>query len=108
MTLKESLNAISAYPIPMRTIEAISLKRGVALDDEATTETVGSSEYNLAKADLYMWLYTSPNVSQGGQSYSFGDKESFRRLAHALYKQYGTDEDVRNSAGRYGYMGSRL
>lgn len=110
MTIRESLLAVSAYPIPMRTIEAISLKREVALDDEADYATVLSSSYRLALADLYVWLYYAPNVSQGGQSYSFttDQREWWKRQAIAIYGELGEEDELSSLKGKYGYMGSRL
>lgn len=109
MTVLESLLAISAYPIPLRTAEAVTLKRG--LDMSATIEFGDFSDpaYRLATADLMMWLFNAPNVSQGGQSYSLTDAQraEFRRKARAIYDELG-DEDDKNNGIRYGYKGENL
>lgn len=109
MTVLESLLGISAYPIPLRTIEAVALKRAVCLDDEATTEAVNGKDYRLAMADLFVWLYFAPNVGQGGQSYSFTDSQRdwWKRQAMGIYDEYD-DEGLSALKSTYGYMGSKL
>lgn len=110
MTIRESLLAVSAYPIPMRTIEAISHKRGIVLDDDADFGTAGSPVYRLAVADLYLWLYFAPNVAQGGQNYSFTaeQRELWKKQALAIYDEFGEANELSETKGQYGYMGHRL
>lgn len=107
MTVLEALLSLSAYPVPQRTIESITLKRGVGLDWTADTETLSTREYRLCEADVYMWLYEAPNVGQGGQSYSFTaeQRDMWRRRAKAIYDELGEDMGL---SGKYGWMGTRL
>lgn len=109
MNVFDSLLAISAYPIPQRTIEAAALKRGLDTEAEMLYDMYREAQYRLATADLMMWLYYAPNVSQGGQSYNLTDaqREDFRRRARAIYDELG-DEDDKNSGIRYGYKGENL
>jgi len=109
MTTAEALLAVSSYPVPYRTIEAIALKRGLSLTDEADQSLVSGKSYQLSLADLYIWLYFAPNVSQGGQSYSFtAEQRSYwKSQALKIYNKY--DEDAAESvAGNYGYMGAKF
>ena len=101
-TVLESLKGINAYPIPQRTIVNTAEYRGLNLDDDATQEVMRAGNYNLAQADLLMWL------SQGGQDYSFTDEQrvQFRNRANALYDQY--EEETVKHKPTYGYKGSRL
>ena len=110
MTNRESLLAVSAYPIPMRTIEAISLKRGVDLDAVTTSDGVSSGAYRLALADLYVWLFFAPDVAQGGQSYSFtnAQRDWWKRQALAIYDELGDEDDLSALGSQYGYMGHKL
>lgn len=106
----EYLKAVSAYPIPTLTVMEIAQRRGVNLDAEATESTLNGAPYNLAKADIYMWLGTdAPDVSQGGQSYSFTDKQR-ERFINIASKLFSVFEDNENSINKtvYGYKGSRL
>lgn len=105
----EALKGLNSYPVPLRTLVETAEKRGLNLDTEATTDVLKGKEYNLAAADIFLWLSFAPNVSQGGQSYSFTDEQRthFRNHAKALYKDFGEDS---GSATKpiYGYKGSRL
>lgn len=109
-TVLEALKGINAYPIPLLAI----LDAGIGRELDPTTEVdetiLRSKEYKLATADLYYWLAVAPNVSQGGQSYSFTDEErkDFRNRATAIYDEYGEPDDNVGKGVRYGYKGSRL
>ena len=58
-TVVESLKSVNAYPVPLRTLVETAEKRGLDLDKPATAEVLKGKEYNLAKADLYLWLSLS-------------------------------------------------
>lgn len=105
----ENLKGINAYPIPIRTLIETADKRGLNLDTEATEEVLKGKNYNLAKADLLLWLSFAPNISQGGQNYSFTDEQrtQLRNHAKALYKDFDDDSGSANKP-IYGYKGSRL
>lgn len=109
MTVSESLLAVSAYPIPMRTIEAYAMKRGLSPESEMLSSMFSDPSYRLATADLMMWLFYAPTVSQGGQSYSLTDAQraEFRRRAQAIYGELGDGDDLNNGI-RYGYKGQNL
>ena len=68
-TVLEALKGVNAYPVPLRTLTTIADKRGLSLTTDATQEVQKSKEYNLAVADLLLWLSTAPDISQGGQSF---------------------------------------
>ncbi len=106
-TVLESLKGINAYPIPLRSIVDVAEYRGLDLNGEATQEVMQSVTFKLAQADLLLWLSLAPDVSQGGQSYSFTDEQrvKLRNRANTLYKEYdmsGKQKPI------YGYKGSRL
>lgn len=107
MTISEALRGINSYPLPIRTLQEVSERRGLSLDAEATIETLQSSAYNLAYADLLMWLSYAPSVSQGGQSYSFTDEQrlEMRNRASEILDELDKDNAPKTL---YGYKGSRL
>lgn len=109
MTILDSLLAISAYPIPVRTVETYAQKRGLQTADEMTYMMYREASYRLATADLMLWLYFAPSVSQGGQSYNLTDaqRNEYRRKAMAIYDELGSGEDT-NERIRYGYKGESL
>lgn len=108
-TLEDALKGINAYPIPQRTIVETALRRGCGLSDEMTKENLTGRPFNLAKADLLMWLSLAPNITQGGISYSFSDEQrtKFRNQATALYTDYGEAEQSASKT-TFGYKGNRL
>ena len=110
MTIHEALRGINAYPIPARTLCEICERRGLSLDDEASVVTLTDVSFQLAKADVLLWLSYAPNVSQGGQSYSLSDeqREQMRGQASGLYKDFGEDGQTDKVYTRYGYKGNRL
>lgn len=108
-TVIECLKGVNAYPIPFRTLVEVGGGRGLDLSQEVTQEILHGKAYNLAVADLLLWLSLAPNVTQGGQSYSFTDEQrtQLKNRARALYDEYGADEASTPKA-QYGYKGSRL
>lgn len=107
-TILESLKSVNAYPVPLRTFVEIAERRGLSLTSEATQADLRGKDYKLATADLLLWLSLAPNISQGGQSYSFTDeqRQQFRNRANALFDEFG--EETSSVQPTYGYKGSRL
>lgn len=108
VTVLESLRGINAYPVPLRTLVDTAEYRGLDVTETVTPEIMQTNKYKLAQADLLLWLSLAPDVSQGGQSYSFTDEQRlrFRNRANALYAEAGDESDAPKSI--YGYKGSRL
>ena len=102
-----ALKGINAYPIPIRTLMEVGGKRKVDVYEELNAEVMASRGYNLCRADLLMWLSYAPNVSQGGQSYSFSEEQRLRMRNEAkrLYDEYGEEAAPKTI---YGYKGKRL
>lgn len=107
-TVLETLKGVSAYPVPLRTLVETAELRGLSLEEAATQEIMVGKAYKLAKADLLLWLALAPNITQGGQSFSFTDeqRQQFRNQAKALYDECG--EVSAATKPIYGYKGSRL
>lgn len=106
-TLLSSLRAVNAYPVPQSFIETAAAARGLDLSAEITQDALKSKEYRLAYADVLMWLSQAPNVSQGGQSYTFDNEQrlKFSNAALAIYGDYKEDNTPKTT---FGYKGSRL
>jgi hypothetical protein len=109
-TIRESLKSISGYPVPLETLMDISAKRGLSFDDEATLDVLKSESYQLAKADVMVWVSFAPNVQQVGVSYNMlpSDREEMRKQANAIYGDLGDGGFIAESKVKYGYKGSRL
>lgn len=104
-TIVESLRALTAYPIPMPTLVSIAEGRGLSPYD-ITDSTLDN--YRKAEADVYMWLSNAPDVSQGGQSYSFTDEQRKRLRQQAIAIYEATGEAAASKSTIYGYKGTRL
>ncbi|MGL5913929.1 MAG: hypothetical protein ACRCZB_07160 [Bacteroidales bacterium] len=106
-TILDALKGINAYPIPLRSLVEAAESRGLKPTDEASQDVRVSAAYKLAQADLLLWLSLAPDVSQGGQSYSFTDEQrvQFRNRANTIYREY---EEDKKSKSIYGYKGSKL
>lgn len=113
MNTKEALLSSSNYPIPEGWIEQNATKRGLDLEATITPEVLNSSGYNVVLADCLFTLSLAPNVSQGGQSYSFtaDERKAMRQAAKRLYYRAGLDEEAKGCEEEgvtYGYKGDRL
>jgi len=110
MTIFDALLAVSSYPVPERVVKSIALKRAVDYEAQADEASLNGKDYRLAVADLYIWLFFAPNVSQGGQSYSFSPEQrsEWKKQALATYKELGDEDALAALQTRYGYMGSKL
>ena len=106
MTVLEALTALSAYPIPAATIEAIGIEVGLDLGDELSN--MPTRDIWRAKARIYLYLATAPNVSEGGVSisYSSADKNLFLSNARKFAELAGEDSLIPGPA--YGYKGENI
>ena len=106
MTLSEYLRGLTNYPVSEEALQSILSKRG-ATD---RTQFDGKGQSLLAMADLYRWLSTAPDISQGGQYYAQTDstRRYYRTRANELYREAGEPECVLEEHARFGYKGERL
>lgn len=100
MTISESLLSLSNYPIPINTIEKICINRGLVY----TAEYLATSQsYELAEADVYIFLYTSPDLSEQEVSFSQDDRDRFLSIANTIYGKY--DDPKYSGKGKFGFIG---
>ena len=106
-TYFDKLKGLNAYPIPLRALQEIADRYGIVLTDEVTQEEAHGKTYNLAVAEVLLWLSLAPNVTQGGQSYSFPDEQrtQLRNRANQLFNEYGAEDAPKPV---FGYKGSKL
>lgn len=110
MTNESYLRGLTRYPIPKETLEGIAVKRGVDLNGDSLL-SVGVKGFDLATADLLWWLSNAPDISQGGENYSFDSdtRKELRKRAKGLYEKNGEEVLDGGTKGTiYGYKGSRL
>ena len=105
MTISQALISINNYPIPDLFVEKVGIERGLSVSDDYTLEVAGSEAFELATADVYMYLYTQLS-SLSEQEVSFGQdaetKENFFSLANNIYSKYN---DPKFSGIVYGFKG---
>ena len=108
MTIQQSLKSLSAYPIPTTTLQDIAEGCGLSLVGELTPEVRGSKEMKRAKAQIYIYLITAPNISQNGVSFSFTaeERKQFKKMAVGIIKDIG--DDTSSLVGKYGYIGENF
>ena len=107
-TYIEHLKGITPYPIPQRTLVETGERRGVPLTADAPPQALSGKAYRLARADLLLWLSLAPDISQGGQNYSFSDaqRERMRGEAMAIYR--ALEPAQATAIPTFGYKGDRL
>ena len=104
----EHLKSSNAYPVPSPVFSGAALRWDVDLQAEMTKDTLKSKGYNLCRAEVLEWMAKAPNISQGGQNYSFSEEErkQFRNEAQSIRIEFGENEGAKKTL--YGYKGSRL
>lgn len=107
-TIIEALKGVNAYPIPIRTLVETAEGRGLSLADGATAAVMAGKAFRLATADLLLWLSLAPNISQGGQSFSFSEDQrlQMRNRAQVIYDEL--EPAGVNSQSQFGYKGDSL
>lgn len=107
MTILETLESLSHYPIPDQVILTACSERGISADTLVDEDVAQERAYKLAKADCYKWLYFAPSsISENGVSFQMSQEEKshYRMLANDLYKEM----KEKPIPSIYGYKGSNF
>lgn len=91
MTNLEALRHSVAIPVSDNALKLILILRSMNSVADFTGE---SREFDLAKADLYVYCITQPNVGEGGYSLSMTEKKELGKLAARLYEKHGIDNPL--------------
>jgi len=104
MTILESLLADSIFAIPDKAIEKICIKRGLVSTDLFTLILESTKEYQLATADLLVWLHDAPSFveQEVGQNNAIAIKQDMMDRANRIYGLY---EDSKFSGQKIGFIG---
>ena len=89
MTNKEALTAAVNFPFDESKLDYILIKRDVTGSAVFTKDTELTDAFQLAKADLYMVLVTTPNISEGGVNISLAERDTLKNMANEIYGYYG-------------------
>lgn len=103
MTIESYLSGSINFDISEDAIKVILADRNIA--DNTNITNLTTKEKELCKADLYMWVVTSPNRrgsvsdsdnswshSDGGFSLTDADKKAYISMANAIYDKYNEDK----------------
>jgi len=106
MTISESLISLNSFPIPTSFISKVGIDRDLIVSEEYTYIISNFKNYQLAIADVYMWIHDSPNLSEQDVSISSIAviKQDLMNKANAIYKKYN-DAKYSGSGIIYGFIG---
>ena len=104
MKVVEVLTHMSNYPIPYSVAEVACVAYGIDVESELTFDLSNSDSFRKAKAQIYFYLASAPNVSQNGTSFSFSQDERELFLKYYSNLMNGEDE-VKAVDGNFGYKG---
>jgi hypothetical protein len=102
-----ALQGLTTYPVPQSVLQECALEAGCNPTDEVTQDMRQSRQWKRAKAQVFLFLSSAPNVTQQGVSFSFSEYEraNFLKQAAALEAEAGDDDW--NGVG-YGYKGENF
>lgn len=89
MTIIEALKSLVSYPVSDNTANRILIKRGLTGSTTFDQTIATSQSFELAEADLYKYLVSATNISEGGYAISMTDKSNMIKLASGIYAKYG-------------------
>lgn len=89
MNILEALKSKVSYPVKDNTLSGILIERGLSDSTEFDQTIATGKAFELAKADLYIYLVSGTNISESGYSVSLTDKSNLMKLASAIYSKYG-------------------
>lgn len=98
MTILEAIKEAIGYPISDNRAEMTLTKRGLSKTATATQAVLTGKAFELATADLMIWLITAPNVSEGGYSLSVSDKSTLKSIASGIYSKWNVSDPGRPTA----------
>lgn len=107
MTIAETLFSVSYYPVPDSVANTACITHDLNPTDEADNEVCQSREYELAKMEVYKWLYYAPlQISENGVSFRMSQEEkaNYRMLCNQILEKY----EMPLLPTIYGYKGSRF
>ncbi len=102
MTIKQALQALVSYPVPALFIDKICLQRSLLPDSELDASAALSEKYELAEADLYMYMYTAPDLKEQEISISVKERRNYFHKAQIVYGKY---DDEKHIGLEFGFIG---
>ena len=107
MTIAQALQSYSNYPVPSLLLQRVAAERGLALDEFYDSDIAASKSYRLAKADVYYYYGTAPDIKEGDISLSLSQQSNFLFMAKAIYQEYRQTTKQSNIT-EAGYIGENF
>lgn len=102
MTILESLQSNTPYPVSPITIEKLCVMRGL-VSSTVFSQAIGESEaYQLCEADLYLFLFTAPDLREQEITINLQDRQNYQLLANKIYNKFGDSKYVGKTYGNRG------
>ena len=98
MTILEAIKEAIGYPISDNRAAMTLTKRGLTGSSTATEAVLNGRAFDLATADLMIWLITAPNISEGGYSLSVAEKGQIKSLASGIYSKWNVQDSTTPTA----------
>jgi len=89
MTILEALKATVSYPVNDNQANLILIKRGLTGTATIDQTVAVSKDFELAQADLLVFLISAINVSESGYSISLSEKVLIQKHASVIYSKHG-------------------
>lgn len=89
MTIREALRNSFPFVVSEGAVNMISVSRMLDLDGDFDASVASSRAFELAKADIIKSTVMTPNVSEGGVSISYSDRQTMIAIANEIYGRYG-------------------
>lgn len=105
MTIKDTLQSLSTYPIPVNFIDKTITDNGLGGADDYTFEISQSRAFKKASAEIYLFMYGAPSLTEQDISLSVVERSNYWRLAQLIL---GEIDDPRFDGITYGFMGDEF
>lgn len=78
------------YPVKDDKLQAVLFDRSITPTDEYSL--TNKKSLDLAMADLYVILITTPTIAEGGYQLALTDKTNLMKVASGIYRKYGEND----------------
>ena len=105
MTILEALTNKSPYPISTGFVESVGIDRDLTVTDEYSKVIGISQSYELATADILIYLHDAPNLveQEVGINNAADIKKELLNRANKIYSKY--DDPKYSGSGTFGFIG---
>jgi len=102
MIIREALQSLTTYPVPVNQIDKICIDRGLDVTETYTATIAESEVFELATADVYFWMYGAPSLSEQDLGISVVERSNYLDMANTFYAKY---DDSKFRGTSFGFIG---